>query len=81
MGRKRTYTVTQVVRNPKLFKTAIPFDITSNGEVVATVVTPSGEWYECENCGENTKNIIEFQDKQLKWQKIILCDKCSEKLL
>lgn len=75
------YTVTQVVRKPTLFQSAVPFDITSNGKVIATVVTPSGRWYECENCGENTKNIIEFQDKQLKWQKIILCDKCSEKLL
>lgn len=81
MGRKKVYTVTEVTRNPKLFRTAVPFDITHTGRIIATVVHPSGEWYECENCGENTQNILEFKDKQLKWQKLILCDKCSDKLL
>ena len=81
MPRKRVYTVTQVVRNPRLFQTALPFDITSNGQLVCTVMTPSGQWYECENCGENTKNLIEFQDKNFEWQRIILCDKCSAELL
>ena len=75
------YTITQVVRKPTLFQTAIPFDITSNGQIIATVVRPSGEWYTCEKCGENTKNIIQFQDKDLRWQKLILCDKCGEELL
>jgi hypothetical protein len=81
MGKKKVFSVTQVVRKPTLFQTAVPFDITLNGQIIATVVTPSGEWYECENCGENTQNIIEFKDKQLKWQKLTLCDKCSDKLL
>jgi len=59
MGKKRTYTVTEVNREPSLFQTAV----------------------ECENCGENTQNILEFQDKELRWQKINLCDKCAEELL
>lgn len=81
MGRKRTYPVTAVVRKPTLFQTAVPFDITSNGQVIATVTKPTGQWYECESCGKNTKNIIEFQDENLEWQKIILCDECADGLL
>ena len=82
MGRKRTYTVTEIVRKPSLLSTALPFDITLNGQVVATVISPKGtQWRECENCGENTQNIIEFQDDQLKWQKLILCDKCGAEVV
>lgn len=81
MSRKRVYTTTQIARQPRLFQTAIPFDVTLNGQVIATVVRPSGVWRECENCGENTKNIIEFRDESGKWQKLILCDKCSDELL
>lgn len=82
MGRKKTYTVTQVTRKPTLFSTALPFDITLNGQVIATVVSPKGaNWRECENCGENTQNILEFQDEQLRWKKLILCDKCGAELL
>jgi hypothetical protein len=81
MARKRSYTITQVARQTSLLTTAVPFDITNNGQVVATVVRPGGIWRECENCGENTQNIIEYQDKQSKWKKIILCDKCANELL
>jgi hypothetical protein len=81
MGKKRTYTTTQVVRQPSLLSTALPFDITLNGEVIATVVRPGGVWRECENCGENTQNIIDFQDEKLEWQQLILCDKCANGLL
>ena len=81
MPKKRVYTTTQVVRDPKLFRTAIPFDITNNGEVIASVVAPGGTWYECEDCGANTQNIINYKDKDFKWQKLILCDKCSDELL
>ena len=81
MGRKRVYTVTEVTRKPTLFQTAIPFDITHTGKIIATVVRPGGTWRECENCGENTQNIVEFQDEHFKLQKIILCDKCSNELL
>ena len=82
MGRKRTYTVTEIVRKPSLLSTALPFDITLNGQVVATVISPKGaQWRECEKCGENTQNIIEFQDDQLKWQKLILCDKCGAEVV
>jgi hypothetical protein len=82
MGKKRVYTITEVNREPSLFQTAVPFDITVHGEVVATVISPkAGTWRECEKCGENTQNIIEFQDKELRWQKIILCDKCANELL
>lgn len=82
MPKKRTYTITEVTRKPTLFSTALPFDITLNGEIIATVVSPKGaKWRVCENCGENTQNIIEYQDAQLKWQKLILCDKCGSELL
>ena len=81
MGKKRVYTVTEVVRKPTLFQTALPFEITHNGRLIALVVRPGGEWKVCENCKENTQNIIEFQDEHFKWQTLILCDKCSEKLL
>ena len=82
MGKKRTYTITEVVRKPTLFSTAVPFDITVNGEIIATVISPKGaKWRVCEGCGENTQNVLDFQDDQLKWQKLILCDKCSAELL
>lgn len=81
MGKKRTYTITEIVRSPNLLSTAIPFDITKNGEVIATVVRPGGVWRECENCGENTQNIIDYQDEKGEWQKLILCDKCANELL
>ena len=80
MGKKRIYTVTEVSRKPSLFQTAIPFDITLNGQVIASVVRPSGVWRECENCGENTQNVIDYNGKA-GWEKIILCDKCSDELL
>ena len=82
MGRKRVYTVTEISRKPTLFQKALPFDVTLNGEIIATVSRPTGVWRECENCGENTKNIIEFYDNTgQKWKKIILCDKCSNELI
>jgi hypothetical protein len=81
MPKKRVYTVTHVTKKPSLFQTAIPFDITVNGKVVATVVRPQGIWRTCENCGENTQNVLEFQDENAKWVKIILCDKCGNELL
>jgi len=81
MGKKRIHTVTEIVRTPTLLRRDIPFDITSNGKVICTVVRPGGVWRECENCGENTKNILEFRSKGGNWTKIILCDKCSDKLI
>jgi len=81
MGKKKVYTVTQVTRTPRLFQTAVPFDITLNGEIIATVVTPSGVWYECENCGANTQNLLEFKDENFKWTRLNLCDKCADELL
>lgn len=82
MGRKKSFSVTQVTRRPKMFRTEVPFDITMNGLVVATVIKPDGvKWRECEQCGENTQNIIQFQDDKLKWQTIILCDKCGSEHL
>lgn len=82
MARKRSYTVSEVIRKTSLFSKALPFDITSNGEVICTCISPKGaKWRVCEKCGENTQNIIEYQDKQHRWQKIILCDKCSDELL
>jgi hypothetical protein len=82
MGKKRTYTITEVMRNSKLFSTAVPFDITVNGQIVATVISPNKvEWRECENCGQNTQNIIEFQDEKSEWNQIVLCDQCSNELI
>ncbi|KKR56931.1 MAG: hypothetical protein UT94_C0024G0025 [Candidatus Uhrbacteria bacterium GW2011_GWF2_40_263] len=82
MGKKRTYTITEAVRNPSHFTKDVPFDITNNGQIVATVISPKGaNWYVCENCGENTQNIIDYQDDKLEWHKLILCDKCGEELL
>ena len=82
MGKKKIFTVTELTRRPSLFQSAPPFDVTLNGQVIATVVSPKGaNWRVCENCGENTQNVLEYQDKQFKWQKLILCDKCSEELL
>lgn len=81
MGKKRVYTTSEVVRKRSLFQTAVPFDIALNGKIICSVVKPMGVWRECENCGENTQNILEFKDSEFKWHKIILCDKCSEQLL
>jgi len=81
IARKRSYTVTEVSRKPTLFKTALPFDITSNGQVIAQAIRPGGVWRTCEKCGENTLNILEYQDKHSKWHKLVLCDKCSNELL
>jgi hypothetical protein len=81
MGRKRVYSVSQIRNKLSLFKTAVPFDVTYGKEVVATVVKPQGVWRECEKCGENTQNIISYQDKEGGWQHIILCDKCNDELL
>jgi len=82
MGKKRVYTVTELSRKPTLYQTALPFDVTLNGQVIATVVYPhKANWNKCENCGENTQNLIEFQDNQDRWKKIILCDKCADELL
>jgi hypothetical protein len=81
MPKKRVYTMSEVTRNPSLLRKAIPFDITYNGKTVCSVTQPGAKWRECENCGENTKNVIDFKDKNSQWQQIILCDKCGEKLL
>jgi hypothetical protein len=82
MGRKRSYSITELKNKTGLFSTALPFDVTSYGEVIATVISPRGaQWRVCEKCGENTQNIIEYQDKKGGWQRIILCDKCSNELL
>ena len=82
MGRKGTYTVTEVTQKPSLFRTALPFDITNNGRVVATVVEPKqAEWRKCEKCGNNTMNIVQFNNEYGKWQTLILCEKCSDEEL
>jgi hypothetical protein len=81
MGKKRSYTVTYVCRKPTLFQTALPFDVTHNGRIIATVVRPGNIFRECENCGENTQNVVDFQDKNFVWKKLILCEKCSNELL
>lgn len=81
MGRKRVYSTTEIARKPSLLYTAIPFDVVKDDQVIAQVVRPGGVWRSCENCGENTQNIIEFQDEKLEWKKIILCNKCSDELL
>jgi len=80
MPKKRIYTVTQVSREPTLLQKAVPFDVTLNGQVICTVVKPQGVWRECEKCGENTQNIVQFKNKKLEWEEITLCDKCSEEL-
>ena len=82
MGKKKVYSITSLVRNPKVFQSDLPFDITLNGRIIATVVSPgNANWKECENCGENTQNIIEFRDDNANWKKITLCDKCADELL
>ena len=82
MGKKRVYTISEVSSKTSLFRTALPFDITHNGEIIATVINPQrGIWRSCENCQENTQNIIEYKNKNLEWEQIILCDKCADELL
>ena len=82
MARKRSYTVTEISRRPTVFQTDKPFDVTLQGEIIATVIGPNtADWNRCEKCGENTQNVISFQDDKLKWKKIILCDKCANELL
>jgi hypothetical protein len=81
MGKAKVYSTTEIAQKPSLLYTDIPFDVTKSGQVVAQVVRPGGIWRECQNCGENTKNIIEFQDEHFEWHKLILCDKCSDGLL
>jgi hypothetical protein len=81
MGRKKQFSTTEIAREPSLLYKELPFDVTRNGRIIATVSKPGGIWRECEKCGENTKNIIEYKDPQSRWQEIILCDKCSEELL
>lgn len=82
MAKKQVYTITQLKNKIGLLNGPKPFDITSNGHIIATIVSPqNANWRVCEKCGENTQNIIEFQNKNFKWEKLILCDKCSEELL
>jgi len=82
MARKQSYTLTQLKNRIRIMREPKPFDVTSNGQVIATVVNPhDAAWRKCENCGENTQNIVEFQNKDFEWKKLILCDKCSEELL
>ena len=81
MGKKRIYTVSEVAAHTKLFRTAVPFDVTHNGRVIATVMRPGGVWRQCEVCGENTMNIQEFKDGNGRWEKLILCDRCSDEYL
>ena len=82
MGHKKAYTVSELSRKPTLFQTAKPFDITRDGQVIATVVGPNNaDWHKCENCGINTQNMIEFEDEQFKWVKLVLCDRCADELL
>jgi hypothetical protein len=81
MGRKKQYSTTEVAREPSLLYKDLPFNVTRNGRIVALVTKPEGRWRECEKCGENTQNIIQFKDASLRWHEIILCDKCSEELL
>lgn len=57
-----------------------PFQVVSGGIVIAEVMDPDTKWYLCENCGENTKNCIQFQGENY-WEKLILCDRCKSNLL
>jgi len=82
MARHKVYTITEVIRKPSLFSTSLPFDITKDGKVICTVTKPGDAvWRQCENCGENTQNILEFRDDQNKWRELILCDKCADELI
>lgn len=82
MKKNRVFTVTEIKQNPYgIFTKSIPFDVTHKGRVIASVVKPMGVWRECENCGENTQNILQYPDKTGVWKELTLCDKCANELL
>ena len=81
MPKKKVHTQTELTRNPSIIERDIPFDITKNGVVIASVVRPGTIWRECENCGENTQNIFEWKNRNGKWEKLTLCNKCADELL
>ena len=72
--------LTELRRHIGLLMGPKPFMVVSEGVVVAEVVEPNTRWYKCENCGENTKNCIQFQGTQ-GWEKLSLCEKCTDDLL
>jgi NAD-dependent SIR2 family protein deacetylase len=75
------YTISELSKRTSLFKKA-PFQVISNGKVVAEVVVPGQtKWFPCESCGVDTQNKKQFKDDEGKWHSITLCDECQEKLL
>lgn len=72
--------LTELRRHIGLLLGPKPFLVVSEGVVVAEVVEPGTKWYSCENCGENTKECIQFESEK-GWEMLILCDKCNKSLL
>ena len=81
MRKNKTYTVSEIKKDPTLLYKNLPFQITRNGKAIADVVKPRSEWRVCEVCKENTQNIIQFQNEKGIWKTLILCDKCKKKHL
>jgi len=78
----RKFAINKILKNSKVLSNQdiMPFQITYQNKVVAEVVPPGMRWPQCEKCGEVTKNVHQFKSGK-KWEKLILCDRCSEKLL
>ena len=73
--------MSEIDKNISILHKNVPFQITKDGIVVAEVVKPGAKWRECEICGENTQNIIQFPNKSGAWKTLILCDKCADEQL
>lgn len=75
------YSMDQVKNSKVLAEGKKPFLIKNRKKIVAEVVEPGGAYYECERCGEPTKNVIKYINRSNEWKKIILCDECEAELM
>ena len=81
MAQPKQFTTRELIKDASLWN-KLPFQVTRNGDVIADVVAPGAVWYECEECGVATQNVLQYEDKETqKWDTLYLCDKCQAKLL
>lgn len=77
----KKYNLTEIRQKPSIICENLPVQITRYDEVVAIVVKPGAKWEECEECGQNTQEVLKYQHDNNRWGRLVLCKKCQEKLL
>lgn len=76
----KKYTVREIVAKPSLFDKA-PFQITRYGRVIGTFTKEGGVWFDCENCGDPTRDLVKFENEEGEWERLVLCEECKKKLI